>query len=323
MNKKSVFFFFDVVTSYNKPRFSPCATWKPDAITFTNSSVVGRDPYGIFIDRQNRIYINDKDNNRAYVWPNETSIPARNLTTNLMNPFAIFVTSNGDIYVDSGKQHGQVNKWSPNDTNPTNSMSVPTNGACWGLFVDIFDNIYCSAPNFHQVIRRLYNNTPNTTSTVAGTGNPGSASNMLHDPRGIFVDTELKLYVADSANNRIQLFLLGQSNATTLVGNGAPDTITLSCPTGIILDADGYLFISDTNNHRIVGQGPYGFRCIVGCLGTHGNRSDQLFSPWGLAFDSSGNLFVADAYNNRIQKFQLAKNDCGKNDVIFTIMRIG
>lgn len=198
---------------------------------------------------------------------------------------------------------------------------MPINESCWGLFVDIQGSIYCSALNFHQVIKRLYKHTPNVTSAVAGNGTGGSASSMLHDPRGIFVDIELNLYVADSANHRIQLFPFGQSNGTTVAGIGTNETIALSYPTGIILDANGYLFISDTNNHRILGQGFYGFRCIVGCLGSNGSRSDQLYSPWGLAFDSHGNLFVADAYNNRIQKFLLVKNNCGKNDLIFTTIR--
>ena len=322
MNSESFFYLFVVDLSYNQPRFSPCATWKPDAITFTNSSLTGRDPYGIFIDRQDMIYVADKDNDRAYVWPNGSSIPTRNLSSQLLNPLAIFVTLNGDIYVDSGKQYGRVNKWSPNNMNPTQPMYVPINGSCWGLFVDIQGSIYCSILNFHKVIKRLYKDSANVTSVVAGNEAAGLAPNMLHNPRGIFVDVQLNLYVADSCNHRIQLFPFGQSNGTTVVGNEAIGTISLAYPTGIILDANGYLFISDTNHHRIVGQGSNGFRCIVGCLGSSGNRSDQLSTPLGLAFDSYGNLFVADAYNNRIQKFLLAKNNCGKNNIIFTTIRL-
>ena len=105
-------------------------------------------------------------------------------------------------------------------------------------------------------------------------------------------------------NNRIQLFQSGQLNATTVAGNTSSTiTISLNCPTGIVLDADKHLFIVDNSNHRIVGSGPNGFRCLVGCNGTGGSASDQLSYPMSLSFDSYGNIFVTDTGNNRIQKF--------------------
>ncbi|CAF4401005.1 unnamed protein product, partial [Adineta steineri] len=76
------------------------------------------------------------------------------------------------------------------------------------------------------------------------------------------------------------------------------------------LDGNGYLFIADTNNNRIIGQGPYGFRCLFGCTEVYGSTPSQLYSPRTLRFDSYGNLFVADGYNNRVQKFILASNSC-------------
>ncbi len=150
-----------------------------------------------------------------------------------------------------------------------------------------------------------------TWTTVAGTGSYGSTASMLYYPQGIFIDINFDLYVADSNNNRIQLFQLGQSNALTVAGNGASGTITLNNPTGVVLDADKYLFIADRSNNRIVASGPNGFRCIVGCSG-YGSASNQLLNPYSMAFDSYGNIFVVDSSNSRIQKFVLATNSCGK-----------
>ena len=180
-----------------------------------------------------------------------------------------------------------------------------------GLFLDIYNNLYCSLYDTHQVIERSFNDSANTTIIIAGNGTSGSASDMLDCPRGIFVNIDLNLYVADCNNDRIQFFQSGELNGTTIAGSAANGTITLSCPAGVVLDADGYLFISDSNNNRIIGSFPNGFRCIIGCSGS-GSNSDQLSSPWGISFDSYGNLFVADGGNNRIQQFILSTNSCSK-----------
>ena len=186
------------------------------------------------------------------------------------------------------------------------------NDSCQGLFVDIFGSIYCSIYTSHGVMKRWSADDINSSRMVAGNGTAGSALHTLNNPRGIFVDATLNLYVADCGNSRVQFFLFGKRNGTTLVGAGVPGTTTLSYPIAIVLDADGYIFITDTSNDRIVGSGPNGFRCIVGCTGVRGSNSDQFNSSRGLSFDSDGNLFVSDGFNDRIQKFSLAKNSCGR-----------
>jgi hypothetical protein len=189
--------------------------------------------------------------------------------------------------------------------------------ACYGLFVDINNTLYCSLQDLDQVVTKSLNSDSNIAIIVAGNGTAASPSNMLSHPQGIFVDINLDLYVADYGNNRIQLFQSGQLNATTIAGSESPNTtITLSGPTGIVLDADGYLFIVENNKNRIIGSGPDGFRCIAGCSG-NGSASNQLSSPQTLSFDSYGNMFVTDWGNNRIQKFILLTNSSGKCSMVY------
>jgi hypothetical protein len=166
--------------------------------------------------------------------------------------------------------------------------------------------------NHHRVVKRWLNDPVMTSVSVAGTGIKGSASNELSRPYGIFVYLNLDLYVADCDNDRIQLFQPGESNGITVAGKESPyRTITLRCPNGISLDASKYLFIVDFGNHRIVGSGPNGFRCLVGCYG-QGSQSNQLDFPVSFSFDRSGNMLVIDQENYRIQKFLLMENSSGK-----------
>lgn len=187
-----------------------------------------------------------------------------------------------------------------------------SNGICYDLFVDTYDNLYCSINSLHIVIKKSFNDPPTNSTICAGNGTSGSNSDMLNEPRGIFVDIKFNLYVADCGNNRIQFFQSGNLNGTTIVENSLTETITLNCPTGLVLDADGYLFITDYNNHRIIATGPSGFRCIVGCS-SYGSAMNELNYPRSLSFDSYGNLFVTDTGNQRIQKFLLATNSCCKS----------
>jgi hypothetical protein len=302
--------YFVIGPSYNQPKFCPSATWNPVAVTFANSTTVGTHPYGIFIDTNNSVYVAETLLFRVQVWPQGSVIPTRTVSGGLQEIYSLFVSSTGDVYVDNGASYGRVDKWTMNATNSVIAMYV--NARCVGLFIDIYGNLYCSLGNLHTVVKKLFSDDINVTSITAGDGISGSTSNRLNNPQGIFVDLELNLYVADSGNDRIQLFKSGLLNATTVVGNGSNETIALNGPTGIVLDADGYLFIVDSTNHRIVGSTSNGYRCLVGCTLTNGPAPNQLDSPWSLGLDSYGNLFVADTYNNRIQQFVLMTNSCGK-----------
>jgi DNA-binding beta-propeller fold protein YncE len=248
------------------------------------------------------------------VWLEGSISPITPIFNGLSDPYSLFVTITGEIYVDNG-DNGRVDKSTLNATQSITVMNVVDH--CFSLFVDINDNLYCSMYNKHQVIKHSLSNIANPSKIVAGDGSSGSLSNKLSHPRGIFVDINFDLYVADSDNNRIQLFKPGEFNAATLFGNGTPGLITLDEPSGIVLDVDKYLFIADRDHHRIIGQDLNGFRCLVGCSGSSGSKSTELNSPFTLSFDSYGNMFIADQKNSRIQKFILSTNSCGKCLKIF------
>lgn len=191
---------------------------------------------------------------------------------------------------------------------------------CWDLFVDINNNIYCSMLDYHQVATKSLINNSSMWKIAAGTDCPGSTSSTLTNPRGIFVDINLNLYVADFGNNRIQKLSPNQIDAITIAGATVPGTISLSGPTGIVLDGNGYLFIVDCWNHRIVASGPNGFRCVAGCSGNSGSAPNQLYYPTTINFDTYRNMIVADDWNHRIQKFFLITNiSSGKcNRILFS-----
>ncbi|CAF1494913.1 unnamed protein product [Rotaria sp. Silwood1] len=305
--KKLVLTF--LVVSYNRPNLSICASWNEDAVTFADKDLVGQKPAGLFINDEDAVYVANRENGQIIVWNNASSTPTRIISTNLTNPWSLFVTTDSDIYADHGNDNGHVDKWTFNATQ--SAIAINVHGWCTGLFVDINCHLYCASMTNHRVVKTALNNGQTVSVVVAGTGCPGPVPNMLDHPHGIFVDNQFNLYVADTDNNRIQFFAPDQKKGITMAGYGAKVRFILNRPTSIVLDGDGYLFIVESQNHRIIRSIPNGFKCLVGCFGNSGTTSNQLDYPQTMAFDTTGNIFVSDFNNHRIQKFQLTRNSCG------------
>jgi hypothetical protein len=300
--------FISIDLSYNQPKLCSSTTWNPVPITLATNSP--QQFFGIFVNANDTAYAIDQVNNQILIWSNNDIYPIGVSVGNFSNAYSIFVINDDEIYIDNGTLNGRVDKWSLKTMTSIPVMNVSS--ACYGLFVDISNTLYCSMSDLHQVVKRSLDDNTMTLTTVAGVAyTSGPTSNLLYNPCGIFVDTNYDLYVADSGNDRIQLFQSGNLTAITVAGIGSLTiTIALNNPTGIILDADKYLYIADSGNQRIVGSGPTGFRCILGCYNIN-SGSNPFGQPWSLSFDNYGNLFVTDVLNNQIQKFSLATNSCG------------
>ncbi|CAF3915055.1 unnamed protein product [Adineta steineri] len=262
----------------------------------------------------NTIYTVNREMKQILMWINNSINPNQITPDNFTDSYSIFVTNNGDIYYDNGNENGRVDKWISNTNTLVNVMNVDS--SCDGLFIDINNNLYCSMSDDNIILKTWSNDSEMISTTAAGTGIPGSASDELDGPLGIFVDLNFDLYVADHRNDRIQLFKHGELNGTTIFGEGSSNnSISLNYPSGIVLDADKNLFIVDQFNHRIIRSGFNDIRCIIGCSG-EGSQSYQLSNPRTLSFDSYGNIFITDTGNSRIQKFDFLSNSCDNSSMV-------
>ena len=76
------------------------------------------------------------------VWHEGSINPTMVVSGNFTNPYSLFVTSNGDIYIDDGYMNTRVQKWIAKTNSFVTVMEVKS--ACYGLFVDTNDTLYCS-----------------------------------------------------------------------------------------------------------------------------------------------------------------------------------
>ncbi|UJR17131.1 hypothetical protein I4U23_004027 [Adineta vaga] len=174
--------------SYNRPKLDPYAIWNPNAIIFANNSTVGANPRGLFINKNNSIYVTDQVNNQTHIWLNNTVNPTTTIYGSMPNPMCIFVTDNDDMYVSDYNANNRVDKWSLNA-----SISTPVmyfSSSCLGLFVDMNNTLYCSLYNEHRVVKKQLDDNVSAVIIVAGNGSPGSSPNQLNGPCGIFVTVD-------------------------------------------------------------------------------------------------------------------------------------
>ena len=297
---------------YNRPKLTSCAAWNVTGTTFVNNSMTGNYANGIFVDRNNNVYLTNNDAEYIQIWSqNGTTTTMRNVSVQPNYHFSLFVTIDNDIYV-ANIHKSQVQKFLPNGTEEYD-INLP-NMSCYGLFIDVNNNFYCSAGVEHKVVRVSLLSKSKNVTVVAGNGKSTLEPYSLNTPYGIFVDVHLTLFVADYNNDRIQRFKLNRLNGTTVVGNGSTkSTHNLYHPTSVVLDSNGNLFIVDHGNHRILmSRKRNHVQCLIGC-NDNNSASNHLFTPFTMNFDNFGNMYVVDTSTKTVQKFDLLTNICNNN----------
>lgn len=161
-------------------------------------------------------------------------------------------------------------------------------------------------------------------STVAGTGIPGyngdrrlAVTAHLNSPRGLALDAQGNLYIAEEDSHRVRK-VTPDGMIATVAGTGTAGyngdgrqatTAMLYTPRGLAVDGKGNLYIADLNNYRVRKVGTDGMIATVAGNGQWDFYGDggpataaALRWPFGVALDSAGNLYISDSYNFRIRK---------------------
>ncbi len=137
----------------------------------------------------------------------------------------------------------------------------------------------------------------------------GKLPGQLDYPRGIAVDAEGGVYVADSRNHRVQKFRGKDSRLDWSTGGYARvegDVKKLTAegvgkfnePNGVAVGADGMVYAVDTWNNRIQVMEPKN-----GKVKRVITSVDGFFAPRDLVVDRDGSVYVADTGRHRVVKF--------------------
>ncbi|CAM4949974.1 unnamed protein product [Rotaria socialis] len=164
---------------------------------------------------------------------------------------------------------------------------------------------YISCSLFQTVVTSLKWNA--TGITVAGvTAISGTTPNKLNKPQGLSIDSNGTLYIADQNNCRVQKWLSGASNGTTVAGqsNGASGSgpSLLQAPESVVVDSNRNIYVVDSLNHRVQ-LWSYGasFGIMVAGTGFSGSANNQLNYPRDITRDpNTGTVYISDCFNHRI-----------------------
>ncbi|WP_436525373.1 fibronectin type III domain-containing protein [Actinoplanes sp. HUAS TT8] len=270
--------------------------------------------------------------------PTGTAVAAT--LTSLSNPRAVALAPNGDFYI-ADTDNSLLEKVAASDSKlyvvaGTASPGLPTAGTATGspllqpagVAVDPAGaNVYI-ADSGNSLIEKI-NVSTGELSIVAGRRGysgtptvPGAAtgSNLDH-PRGVAVDDDGNIFIADTANHRIER-VDHTTGALTYVGgtgtgglptdNVVATTSNLGDIYALALGPDNALYLADATSNVVerIDLGSGILNVIAGAAGVAGAPTDDvdaaasmLKTPHGVAVSATdGAVYVADNGNKRVHK---------------------
>ena len=207
---------------------------------------------------------------------------------------------------------------------PRPGLDAPI-GRIAAVGLDRAGNLYLADPDNDRVFRLA----PDGSLTiVAGNGTPGyngdnipARAASLNNPKGVAVDAEGNLYIADTNSNRVRkvtpagiISTAAGTGEGTFSGDGGPaNEAALYQPHGVAVDSEGALYIGDVLNGRVRKVNRNGTIQTVAGTGVPGNTGDggpataaQIGAAFGLAVDRAGNLYIADERAGLVRKVTAA-----------------
>ena len=249
-------------------------------------------PIGVAVDADGNVYVADRGHHRI-----------RKLTKTGTEYIITTIAGTGEEGDEDGD--GDIGDGGP-------ATAAQLNGPR-GVAVGDDDYIYV-ADTGNNRIRQI--GPDGVITTIAGSEDGGDGSAMsaqLSVPRGVAVDADDNLYIADTGNN--QIHKLDDEGIVTVagaggLGDGGPATnARLLDPTGLAIDVDGTIYITDSGNNRVRKVDVEGTITTLAGTGEEGEGGDggpateaQLYYPLGVVIDSEGNVYISDTFNNRIRK---------------------
>ncbi|MGA2052797.1 MAG: hypothetical protein ABSH19_05740 [Opitutales bacterium] len=189
----------------------------------------------------------------------------------LQNPVSVATDAQGDVFVASIDNNSIV-KIAPDGTVSTFAGTPGQSGSTDGTLANALfseprglatdaDGDLFVADEGNSNIREIFPD--GTVTTVAGGTSPGSTDGVgsaagFNQPRGLAVDSDGDIIVADTNNDTIRM-IAPDGTVTTLAGtpgqagnvDGPGNQAEFNMPRGVSVDASGNIYVTDTGNNEV------------------------------------------------------------------------
>lgn len=136
-----------------------------------------------------------------------------------------------------------------------------------------------------------------------GWGSSGSAEGQFSFPRGMAVGPDGTVYVADTGNNRIEVFNAA-GTFENIIGSAGAGAGQFASPRSLAVSNGGSIYVADTGNNRIQIFNSSGQ--FQSAFGSYGAGNGQFNYPDDVTIGPAGTVSVYDTFNNRIEVFSAA-----------------
>ncbi|HLO17238.1 MAG TPA: hypothetical protein VK206_20565, partial [Anaerolineales bacterium] len=176
-------------------------------------------------------------------------------------PRAIAAGLHNDLYVADSRNHRilhiaedgtLLNQWGTFADQQTGNAPIGTFNEPWGVAVGPDGSVYVSDTWNHRVQKFTQDGKPLTMWGQYGQplADVPESKSYFWGPRGIAVDSQGHVFVADTGNKRIVVFD-ADGKYITEFGTGGLDPGQFDEPVGVAVANDGTVFVTDTWNQRV------------------------------------------------------------------------
>src|SRR5579859_7669066 len=266
------------------------------------------EPYGLAVDSKNNLFVADQKVGAIFIFNTETrdvDLIKNKVHAHFVRIIGLAMDDNDRLFVsDPGLRHVIVfNKDHKAEDVLTDGMADPG-----GLAIDTQNRLlYVADIELDQVL--VYDaDTLKLLRKIGTTGHkhelttPGDFSK----PTGVAVDAEGNLYVADTMNNRIEIFDADGQFVSTF-GKAGDGPGYFARPKGVAIDGDGHIWVADGVQDRVQVFNKDGQLLIA--LGGHGLLPGQFQGLVGITIDKKNRVFTTEIFPGRAQQFQYVSDD--------------
>jgi sugar lactone lactonase YvrE len=260
-------------------------------------------PYGIAVDSKGNLFVADQKVGVIFIFNTETrdvDMIKNSVHAHFARIIGLAMDDSDRLFVsDPGLRHVLVfNKDHKAEDVITEGMVDPG-----GLAIDTQNRLlYVADIELDQIL--VYD--ADTLKPVRKIGTTGHKHELtspgdFSKPAGVAVDAEGNLYVADTYNNRIEIFDADGQFVSTFGRNGDGPGY-FSRPKGVAIDGDGHIWVADGMQDRVQVFDKTGQLLIS--FGGHGLLPGQFQGLVGIAIDKRNRVFTTEIFPGRAQQFQ-------------------